>query len=58
MIGQNYRPVAWSGARTASDSSLVTASVWRRPLVSESMKDELAERQATHGSSSGPAGEG
>ncbi len=47
MIGQNYRPVASSGARTASDSSLVTASVWRRPLVSESMKDELAERQAT-----------
>ena len=57
LIGQNYRPVAWSVARMATDSSLVTASVWRRPLVSESMKDELAERQA-RGSRPGPAGKG
>ena len=27
LIGQNYRPVAWSVARMATDSSLVTASV-------------------------------
>jgi serine/threonine protein kinase/formylglycine-generating enzyme required for sulfatase activity/tetratricopeptide (TPR) repeat protein/energy-coupling factor transporter ATP-binding protein EcfA2 len=46
LIDQNYRPVAWSVARISSDRSLVTASVWRRPVVPEEKKDQLAERQA------------
>ncbi len=46
MIRRGFRPVAWSVARTGGDSPLVTASAWRRPLVSESIKDERAERKA------------
>ncbi len=46
LIAQGYRPVAWSTSPTATDGSLVTASVWHRPVVSEEAKDRLAERQA------------
>jgi eukaryotic-like serine/threonine-protein kinase len=46
LIDQNYRPVAWSVARTASEGPLATASIWHKPVVSEEKKDQLAERQA------------
>jgi formylglycine-generating enzyme required for sulfatase activity len=46
LMGQGYRPVAWSVARTAPEGPLVTASVWHRPVVGEPAKDGLAERQA------------
>ena len=38
--------VALSVARTTPEGPPVTASVWHRPVVSESVKDRLAERQA------------
>jgi formylglycine-generating enzyme required for sulfatase activity/tetratricopeptide (TPR) repeat protein len=43
---QGYRPVSWSLARTTPEGPLVAASVWHRPVVSEEIKDQLAERQA------------
>ncbi len=46
LIAQGYRPVCVSAARTTSDGPLVSASVWHRPVVSEQVKDQLAERQA------------
>ncbi len=46
LAAQGYRPVSWSVARTLPDGPPVTASVWQRPVVSEQVKDELAERQA------------
>ncbi len=42
LIARDYRPVAWA----AAGSSSATASVWRRPAVSEERKDDLASRQA------------
>jgi serine/threonine protein kinase/formylglycine-generating enzyme required for sulfatase activity/tetratricopeptide (TPR) repeat protein len=46
LIAQGYRPVSWSATRTTPLEPLVTASVWHRPVVSEEVKDRLAERQA------------
>jgi formylglycine-generating enzyme required for sulfatase activity len=46
LLSQGYRPVAISVARTTPDGPLVTASVWYRPLVTEEIKDRLAEQQA------------
>jgi serine/threonine protein kinase/formylglycine-generating enzyme required for sulfatase activity/tetratricopeptide (TPR) repeat protein len=46
LADQGYRPVGFAVARTTPDSPPVTASVWRRPVISESAKDRLAERQA------------
>ena len=46
LIAQGYRPVSWSVSRTTPEGPLVTASVWHRPVVSEEVKDRLAERQA------------
>jgi serine/threonine protein kinase/formylglycine-generating enzyme required for sulfatase activity len=46
LMGQGYRPVAWSVSRTTADGPPVTASVWHRPMVSEEQKDGLARRQA------------
>src|SRR5262249_19228151 len=46
LTAQGYRPVSWSVARTTPDGPLMTASVWHRPVVSEQVKDRLAERQA------------
>ncbi len=46
LSAEGYRPVSLSASRTRPDGPPVMASVWHRPLVSESAKDELAERQA------------
>jgi formylglycine-generating enzyme required for sulfatase activity len=46
LAAQGFYPVAMSVARTRPDGPLVSASVWRRPLVSEEEKDQVAERQA------------
>ena len=46
LISQGYRPVSWSSSQTTSEGPLVTASVWHRPVVSEQLMDQLAERQA------------
>ena len=46
LITQAYRPVSLSVARTTPSEPLVIASVWHRPVVSEEVKDRLAERQA------------
>ncbi len=46
LIAQGYRPVSWSASQTATEGPLVTASVWHRPVITEEIKDRLAERQA------------
>jgi formylglycine-generating enzyme required for sulfatase activity/tetratricopeptide (TPR) repeat protein len=46
LTARGYRPVSWSLARTTPGGPLVAASVWHRPVVSEEIKDQLAERQA------------
>ena len=46
LIAQGYRPVSWSVSQTATEGPLVTASVWHRPMITEDVKDRLAERQA------------
>jgi formylglycine-generating enzyme required for sulfatase activity len=46
LTARGYRPVSWSVTRTTPEGPLVTASVWHRPVVSEEVKDRLAERQA------------
>jgi formylglycine-generating enzyme required for sulfatase activity/tetratricopeptide (TPR) repeat protein len=46
LVTQGYRPVSLSLTRTTPEWPLVTASVWHRPVVSEEVKDRLAERQA------------
>jgi formylglycine-generating enzyme required for sulfatase activity len=47
LISQGYRPVSLTLTRATSDGPFATASVWHRPVVSEELKDRLAERQAT-----------
>ena len=39
-------PSSCSVARTTPEGPLVTASVWHRPVITEEIKDRLAERQA------------
>ena len=46
LESNGYRPVSFSVAKTSADGRPVAASVWQRPLVTEEMKDQLAERQA------------
>jgi formylglycine-generating enzyme required for sulfatase activity len=46
LIAQGYRPVSLSVCRTLPEGPLAAASVWHRPVVSEEVKDRLAERQA------------
>ena len=46
LIAHGYRPVSLTLTRATSDGPLATASVWHRPVVSEEVKDRLAERQA------------
>jgi formylglycine-generating enzyme required for sulfatase activity len=46
LASQGYRMVSLSVARTSSEGSPVTASVWHRPVIAEESKDKLAERQA------------
>ena len=48
-IAQGYRPVSWSASQTTAEGPLVTASVWHRPLIAETTRDQLAERQARAG---------
>ena len=57
LIAQGYRPLSWSVSRTTSEGPLVTASVWHRPVVSEQVKDRLAERQARRGGDLGTLGQ-
>ena len=38
--------VALSVARTSAEGPPITASVWHRPVITEEIKDQLAERQA------------
>ncbi len=46
LIAQGYRPMSWSASKIATEGPPLTASVWHRPVVSEEVKDRLAERQA------------
>ena len=46
LASQGYRMVSLSVARTSPEGSLVSASVWHRPVITEEAKDQLAERQA------------
>ena len=46
LSDNEYRPVAWSAAKSSADGSLMAVSVWQRPRVSEEEKDRMAERQA------------
>ena len=46
LITRGYRPVSWSASRTRPEGPVTTASVWHRTVVSEEVKDLLAERQA------------
>jgi formylglycine-generating enzyme required for sulfatase activity len=46
LAASGYRPVSFSVASVGEGAPLVTASVWRRPVVSEADKEKLAIRQA------------
>jgi tetratricopeptide (TPR) repeat protein len=46
LASQGYRMVAVSVARASLDGAPITASVWHRPVITEDVKDRLAERQA------------
>jgi len=46
LVSQGYRPFGISVAAIGEGRSLVSASVWHRPLVSEEEKEEVAQRQA------------
>jgi formylglycine-generating enzyme required for sulfatase activity len=46
LAAQGWRPVSLAGAQTLAGKPLVTASVWQRPLVPETVRDALASRQA------------
>ena len=46
LIAQDYRPASWSAMHMNAEGTLVTASVWHRPVISEEAKDRLAESQA------------
>jgi serine/threonine protein kinase/formylglycine-generating enzyme required for sulfatase activity len=46
LLGQGYRPVAWSVAQPAPSGPRVTASVWHRPIVPAGDKEKIAKRQA------------
>ena len=46
LVTAGYRPAVMSVAMTNVGSSLVTASVWHRPLVPDAAKETLAKLQA------------
>ena len=46
LVSEDYRPVAISVASTGRTDTLQCASVWHRPLVLDSAKEQLAQRQA------------
>ncbi len=46
LTAAGFRPVAISVASGPEPGRSVTASVWHRPMVAESAKDQLARRQA------------
>jgi serine/threonine protein kinase/formylglycine-generating enzyme required for sulfatase activity len=46
LMSQGYRPVSLSVARTSPEGPPATASVWHGPVISDEVKDRLAERQA------------
>ncbi|MDA1051276.1 MAG: protein kinase [Planctomycetota bacterium] len=46
LITAGYRPAAMSVSTVKDSSTLVTASVWRRPLVPDAAKESLAKQQA------------
>ena len=46
LIAQGYRPVAISVAAIGEEHTVVTASVWHQPLVSEDEEEALGKRQA------------
>src|SRR5262249_39098239 len=46
LASQGYHPVSVSVARTLPGGTVVTASVWHRPVMSEQAKDQLAVQQA------------
>jgi serine/threonine protein kinase/formylglycine-generating enzyme required for sulfatase activity len=46
LLGQGYRPVAWSAVQSDATKPLVTASVWHRPIVADEDKEKLAKRKA------------
>jgi serine/threonine protein kinase/formylglycine-generating enzyme required for sulfatase activity len=46
LASQGNRMVSLSVARTSSEASPVTASLWHRPVITEEAKDQLAKRQA------------
>jgi serine/threonine protein kinase/formylglycine-generating enzyme required for sulfatase activity len=49
LVEEGYRPAALSVASIADGQPLVTASLWQRPVVTESDRVELARRQASAG---------
>jgi len=46
LVAQGYRPVSCSVSRTNPERTPLSASLWRRPVVTEEVKDQLAGRQA------------
>ena len=46
LAAQEYRMVALSVALTSPDGPPIAASVWHRPLITDAIRDRLAERQA------------
>ena len=46
LMASDFRPISWSITRTPVAGSLVSASVWHRPVMDERVKDHLAERQS------------
>jgi hypothetical protein len=46
LIAQGYRPISFSVAESNEDSSMVSASVWHRPVVPDPQREALAKQQA------------
>jgi formylglycine-generating enzyme required for sulfatase activity len=46
MLQLGFHPLAISVAGRVADESLVAASVWGKPVLSETARDDLAQRQA------------
>lgn len=46
LIATNYRPTGISVARSISGDTLQSASIWQRPRLSQSQRDDLAKQQA------------
>ncbi len=46
LLGDGFRPVAWTVASLSEPGAVEAASVWHRPLVADEQKEQLAQRQA------------